>query len=104
MRLLRHIDNGAGGQIAVTYRASTDQQIDIPGTSDRLGMPSHTWLVQQVATSGLVDQAGSTQYRYGRPIWNRDDRGRYGFRGFEAVEMTKPAGSAVVNRYDYDLD
>ena len=58
MRLLRRIDNGAGGQIAVTYRASTDPQIDIPGTNDQLGMPSHTWLVQQVATSGLVDQAG----------------------------------------------
>jgi hypothetical protein len=104
MRLLRQIENGAGGTVQIAYRSSTDPQIDISGTDDRLGMPSHIWLVQQVTKLGLVDQQEVAQFRYGSPVWNRDELGRYGFRGFTRVHETSPAGSLTSYRYDYDLD
>ena len=104
MRLLNRIENGAGGRIDIRYRPLTNRLIDIAGTDDRLGMPYHTWLVDFVLTSGLVDQAGATLYRYGRPIWNRDDRGRWGFRGFDRVQETLPRGAVVEYRHDYSLD
>ncbi len=116
LRLLNRIDNGAGGITDIRYRASTDPAIDIPGTDDRIGMPTHTWVVDTITTTDVADSlnstgtaTGTTTYRYGSPVFN-DERhtleniGRYGFRGFEKVQVTSPLGAVTESVYDYSLD
>jgi RHS repeat-associated protein len=120
LRLLNRIDNGAGGVTDVRYRAASDPAIDIAGTDDRLGMPTHTWVVDTITTSENSDSdsqtgstSGTTTYRYGRPVYNQEryphpvpaeSFGRYGFRGFERVQVTSPLGAVTESVYDYDLD
>jgi RHS repeat-associated protein len=121
-RLLHRVDNGAGGITDVRYRAASDSSIDIAGTDDSQGMPTHTWVVDTITRTDSSDTdantgtlAGTTTYRYGRPIYNRDLTGevgpgsvpldlraRYGFRGFERVQATSPLGAVTESVYDYD--
>jgi RHS repeat-associated protein len=117
LRLLNRIDNGAGGITDIRYRASTDASaIDIPGTDDTQGMPTHTWLVDTITRTDVADAlgttgtlTGTTTYRYGRPIFNQARYpsqldGQYAFRGFERVRMTSPLGAVTESVYDYSLD
>jgi RHS repeat-associated protein len=121
-RLMNRIDNGAGGVTEVRYRSSSDRAIDIPGTDDTQGMPTHTWVVDTITRTDSSDTdgntgtaAGTSSYLYGRPIFNRDLSGevgtgtapldlraRYGFRGFERVQAISPLGAVTENVYDYD--
>jgi RHS repeat-associated protein len=105
LRLLNHIDNGSQGSIDVRYQASSNSGIDIPGTSD-LGVPTHTWVVDTLTMS---DASGSqpnatTTYRYGTPVWNADQIGRFGFRGFLKTRVTRPLGAVVDSSFDYSVD
>ena len=116
LRLLNRIDNGAGGITDIRYRASSDTAIDIPGTDDAQGMPTHTWLVDTITRTDVADAlattgtlTGTTTYRYGPPIFNQalypsQLHGRYAFRGFERVRVTSPLGAVTESVYDYTLD
>ena len=37
-------------------------------------------------------------------MFNEDDRGSWGFRGFDRVTTIMPAGSRTIEEYDYELD
>ena len=106
MRLLNGIDNGAGGIVDVRYQASTRTAIDIPGTDDHVGTPSHTWVVDTMTATdaGGSQPAATTTYRYGAPVWNADQLGRYGFRGFGKTRTIRPLGAVVDSTFDYSVD
>ncbi len=106
MRLMRQIDNGAGGTIEITYKSSTDPAIDMPGVDDEDGMPSHAWVVDTMTTRDASDSqpVATTTYRYGRPVWNSDQLGRYAFRGFMKTRTIRPLGAVIDSTFDYTVD
>src|SRR5690606_24443974 len=117
--LLREIDNGAGATTAITYASSNDASVHIGASQP--GMPHRLWVVDTMTTTSIhvgkwpgdpttypavVSEAA---YRYGSPMWNQDLDGRWGFRGFEAVETYGPPDSQgkrakVVSTFDFTLD
>ncbi len=51
----------------------------------------------------------TSTYEYSRPVYNADERGQYGFRGFEQVIAHSPTNAdgqraRTVTRYDYGRD
>ncbi|MBV7339956.1 hypothetical protein KFU94_69460 [Chloroflexi bacterium TSY] len=109
MRLLHTIHNGRGGQIGINY-ASSHEPIDADrimdddiATGKRL--PSPRWLVEQVTVDpGYGGATIVTTYRYADPIYSRDLKGQWGFRGFEEIQMFGASGVRTEYRYDYSLD
>ncbi len=123
MRLLNRIDNGVGGTVAIRYASSHDSDVVTHDAAARKTMPNHSWVVRSiqildehnlglpVSTEGppppLPPPGPSgevTTYAYQFPVWNQDDEGKWGFRGFEEVDVTDPAGAIKVERYGYDVD
>lgn len=101
-RLLRTIDNHQGLVITIDYAASTDPAaVGFGGTR----APQPTWVVTGVREdAGFGTPAGTTTYRYKRPVYNQDRRGRFGFRGFEEVISTAPLGARTVKTYAFAPD
>lgn len=106
-RLLHTIDNGRGAEIRVDYApVASDLVADL---ADRM-LPHPLWVTREVRLVTNDDTGDAvTSYFYERPRYGPDDRGRYGFRGFESVTTThpeaQPGGRAVtVATIRYDLD
>src|SRR5690606_12968975 len=85
------------------------------------GIPRQVWVVETITTTSAVvgkwpgdptsypAVVAETAYRYGPPAWTQDLDGRWGFRGFEAVETYGPQDpqgkrAKVVSSYDFTLD
>ncbi|HUH01462.1 MAG TPA: RHS repeat-associated core domain-containing protein [Kofleriaceae bacterium] len=100
MRMLRTVRNPIGGEVSFEYAP-------IPPGTDGGRVPHALWVVTRMtANAGLLpggapapDQV--TRYDYRRPVYNQDDHDQWGFRGFEEVAVTDPAGAHTVTRYDH---
>ncbi len=108
MRLMNSVDNGLGRVTGVTYRpsSSNDVDIEVPEVDESAGMPTHIWLVESMTTTDAANPnlEATTHYDYGEPVWNADQRGRYGFRGFTMTRATRPLGSVIDSTFDYSVD
>lgn len=102
MRMLRKVRNPIGGEVRFEYAPIP------PGTAGSR-VPHALWVVSRMtANAGLLPGGAAapdqvTRYQYRRPVYNQDDRGQWGFRGFEEVAVTDPAGACTVTRYDHAL-
>lgn len=106
LRLLRRIDNGRGGAIDVRYAATTDRDTVVQAAHLRKATPQPQWVVASMTVSDAWDagDTATTSYQYEYPVWNQDDGGRWGFRGFEGVTKTAPSGARTVETFGYDVD
>ncbi len=107
LRRLRRIENGRGRTIDVIYAATStaDTSVVIQAPAAQKALPESRWVVQRIETKDRWDaDVGRTDYQYTHPVWNQDDEGRWGFRGFEAVTATLPSQAKVTERYDYTVD
>ena len=101
-RLLVGIDNHRGATISVTYAAMSNSTVVEQHPELGKAMPHTQWLVQSTTTiDSASSTTSSTNYRYLNPKFGPDDKGRYGFRGFEQVETTRPRGAKTIQRYSY---
>ncbi|MBK7193244.1 MAG: hypothetical protein IPH80_12255 [Myxococcales bacterium] len=114
LRLLKAVTNGRGATVTITYAPTTDattvtQDPTFVSADRRKAIPNVQWVVKSMSTFDQWDaDVSTTSYAYKHPIWAKDDRGRWGFRGFEEVTTTLPpaaSGSAKsVDTYDYAVD
>jgi hypothetical protein len=61
-------------------------------------------VVKSIERTDTHGAGGTTEFSYRGPVFNADDDGKYGFRGFDEARTKSPLGALTVNRYDYDLD
>lgn len=103
--VMKSIDNGRGLTVNVAYAAVTHlQEID-----PAYNLPSATWVATSLEfvdshsplSGGALEK---TTYAYGQPVWNQDQDGKYGFRGFDTSTVTGPTGARTVTTYDYATD
>ena len=101
--VLHSIDNGRGLTVEVTYAPHTDASVVTMGPGQ---LPSPTRVVSQIEAIHAHGGAPSatTSYHYQAPVWNQDEFGRWGFRGFDTVTSTGPSGAQSQERYAYDID
>ena len=68
-------------------------------------MPHPQWVVQSLSTSDLLSNTTSpTTYFYKNPKFSIDDENKWGFRGFEEVQTTRPSTAVAIERYSYSPD
>lgn len=111
MRLLKAIDNGRGAVTSIDYATLTDSTVVTSDTTTRRASPHSAFVVKQLTTTDLHESTPSTvKYRYEYPHWSKDDEGRWGFRGFDAVRTIASNGAGTgdgavtLQRYDYAVD
>ena len=69
--------------------------------------PRAQWVVKSLATIDSIDipiTTATSTTTYKNPVYNRDDLGHYGLRGFEEATTTGPSGARAVNSYSYVVD
>ena len=107
-RLLWQIDNGRGAQTQISYSPLSNSAVV---TQDwQLGKvfsPRTQWVVKSISTTDQLDapittSTSSVTYKY--PVYNQDDQGHYGLRGFEEATTTGPTGAKTTDRYNYTVD
>ena len=118
-RLIKAIHNGRGGHVAVTYAsmhdpaATVEQHPELRWTDafcpTTIACPKATsreqWVVKSMTvTDNFPATLSTTSYVYKNPRHSPDDRGRYGFRGFETVITTAPSLATTEQTYGYDVD
>lgn len=112
MHMLQRIDNGYGASVTFTYAPTTEVA---PSTLGGRRAPAPVWVVTTMAVDpglaapGQTPVVATSTYDYSGPVYNADDRGHYGFRGFEQVIARGPINAdghqaRSVTRYDYRLD
>ncbi|HVG87238.1 MAG TPA: toxin TcdB middle/N-terminal domain-containing protein [Vicinamibacterales bacterium] len=108
LRLLRKIDNGIGGTVEVLYAPTTKASVVVQDAELGKAMPRSQWVVESMSVKDAFDpdvaDVATTTYTYKYPVWNQDDRGQWGFRGFEEVTTTRPSDARVVDIYGFDVD
>jgi len=112
LRLLKHIDNGRGGVVDISYAPTTNSAVvtqnaafAMQNAPTRQAMPRTQWVVSSLTTSDQWDgDAATSSYHYDYPAWGQDDEARWGFRGFESVTTTMPSGARKVDTYSYAPD
>ena len=105
LRSMSQIDNGRGLVTSVTYAPFTNNAVVEQHPETGKYMPHASWVVQsEDVTDSLANTTSHTSYYYVSPNYLRDDRGRYGFRGFDEVRTTTPSGAKQVDRYLYTPD
>jgi len=112
LRLLNRIDNGIGGITEVSYAAQNDASVAKSSQSEYAVMPRHVWVVKDVTTTDTTTGLASVRdVHYGDPVWNQNDHGKWGFRGFDSIESTAAHAlgattgfSTSVRDYGYDVD
>jgi RHS repeat-associated protein len=102
-RLLVSIDNGRGLQTSVDYLALSDTTAVTQNPATSEASPRTQWVVRTVTTVDSITTSRSTN-DYKNPVYRLDDRGHFGFRGFEETTTTGPSGAKSVHRYDYSVD
>lgn len=115
MRLLRKATTPRGAEISFEYAAGNDEAfVDTdPANGKRNPAPLRVVSAMTVA-AGSGTPPATTRYRYVHPVFNRDNHGKWGFRGFEEVISQGPETalgsdgqiriSLTVERYRYDVD
>jgi hypothetical protein len=112
LRLLNTIDNGNGGLTEITYAAQNDPTVAAASQADYAVMPRHMWVVKEVTTTDTTTGLTAVQdVKYGSPVWNENDRGKWGFRGFTSIVSSSAhaVGATTgfrktVKNYGYDTD
>jgi RHS repeat-associated protein len=110
-RLLTRIENGRGAVTVVSYSSMHDKNV-VEQHPDQfwpdgrpMASPNNQWVVRALATHDSLSSTTTTiSHVYKNPRHGKNDEGRYGFRGFEEVEVTAPSGAKTVSRYDYQVD
>ncbi|MGD9851389.1 MAG: SpvB/TcaC N-terminal domain-containing protein [Nitrospirales bacterium] len=129
MRLLRTINNGRGGTVQFDYEplraertAGPPSGLGTPGgrpggiqtravlrKKEEGRVPYPLWVVKSVTVhagpgaDGVASPPSTTEYSYQLPIYNQDNHGDWGFRGFTSVKMKSPSGAVSFTNYDYSL-
>ena len=110
-RLLKSIANGRGATTTITYASMHDTSTVLQSPSSMWpdGRPKATpvnqWVVKSLRTVDQFSGADSTTTQfYKNPRHGKNDEERYGFRGFEEVSTTTPAGAQIVEKFDYETD
>jgi YD repeat-containing protein len=110
-RLLTRIENGRGAVTVVSYSSMHDENAVKQNPSLHwpdgrpMASPNNQWVVRALAThDSFSSTTSTTSHFYKNPRHGKNDEGRYGFRGFEEVEVTAPSGAKTVSRYDYQVD
>jgi hypothetical protein len=101
IRAVIAIDNGRGLVTSISYAPHVDESVVEPGNGR---LPKATWVVKSIERIDAHGAGGTTELTYRGPVFNADDDGKYGFRGFDEARTKSPLGALTVNRYDYDLD
>lgn len=106
LRLLKSIDNGRGGTVEIEYAATTDEAVVTQNASSGKALPRTQWVVESMTVRDLWSpgDAATTSYEYKHPVWNQDERDRWGFRGFEEVTTTAPSGARTIDTYAFNVD
>ncbi len=101
-RLLVQIDNQRG---AITNVAYASLNSAIVTRTDTSYMPRTGWVVSSLSTlDSIANTTTASSFRYESPRYLPDDRGQFGFRGFDLVETTLPSGAVKADRYSYTPD
>jgi RHS repeat-associated protein len=99
------IDNGQGLSIAIDYTHLADPESVATDPAQRRASPQTRWVVKALTTTDAFEASPSTaEYRYEHPVWGPDDRGDWGFRGFEVVRTRGARGAITEELYGYDVD
>lgn len=105
LRLLKRIDNGRGGAVEVVYASTNDPGDTVTqDASVRKALPRTQWVVESLSIRDLWEDTSKTAYKYELPVWKADERGRFGFRGFERVRTYAPSNALTIDDYDYAVD
>jgi YD repeat-containing protein len=110
-RLLHKVITGRGATATVSY-AHMHDDTTVTQAPDELwpdlrpkATPSSQWVVKSLTVEDqFAGTTTTTSYRYRHPRHGPDDRGRYGFRGFEEVDTLAPSGAKTVERFAFDVD
>lgn len=103
-RLLVKIDNQRGAVTNVSYASMTSATV-IQDPANGKYMPRTGWVVSSLSTfDSIANTTTTSAFKYSNPRFLPDDRGMYGFRGFELVETTLPSGAIKADHYDYTPD
>jgi hypothetical protein len=104
-RLLATVDNHRGAVTTVSYASMVNTATVEQHPETGKSMPHTQWVVKSLnAQDALAGTSTSTSYYYINPRFAADDRGRYGFRGFEEIDTTLPSGAKRVDRFNYAPD
>ncbi|MCP4903218.1 MAG: hypothetical protein GY906_40165 [bacterium] len=116
MRLMRSVNNGNGLTTDIRYAPNNSAEVAID-PDDIKGMPNHVWIVKSVGSTeslptGYATSPDSiTEVKYGAPVWNEDNHGHWGFRGFETIQTSSlhepgvgTGFSVTEQQYDFNLD
>lgn len=106
-RLMTRIDNGLGLHVDVRYAPLSDSTVVLTQPESRHASPQTKWVVETMTTTDDFSPASPAPvvaYRYTHPVWRKDDRGDWGFRGFEKVRTTNPRGAYTEEVFGYDVD
>ncbi len=106
-RLLSQIDNGQGAQTQISYAPLSNSAVVTQDWQNGKVSPHSQWVVSSLTTVDQVDVPATTStstMTYKNPIFNPDDLGHYGLRGFEEATTTRNSGAKTVERYDYMVD
>jgi RHS repeat-associated protein len=96
--LLTNVNNGLGGNLAVTYNSSTayDNRVDPTNPNSVSHMPFPRQVVSAVAESDGVNAAQVTTYNYAAGYY---DGARREFHGFGVVTETDPTSRSTVTYF-----
>jgi RHS repeat-associated protein len=124
LRLLRRVTNGRGGSVQFDYQSRRPQAAGpSPGGISSGGMiqpravsaqtegrvPFPVWVVSKVTANAGPDALRNpspkteTQYDYQQAVYNQDNHGDWGFRGFGYVWIKSPSGAVTDTTYDHTL-
>ncbi|MEO8844988.1 MAG: toxin TcdB middle/N-terminal domain-containing protein [Kofleriaceae bacterium] len=106
-RLLSQIDNGRGAQTQISYSPLSNSAVVTQDWTLGKVSPRTQWVVHSLSTIDSIDSPATTStstvtYKY--PVYNLDDLGHYGLRGFEEASTTGPTGAKTTERFHYDID
>jgi len=104
-RLLVGVHNHRGADTSISYAAMTNGSVVEQHPELHKAMPATQWVVQGVTTEDqLAHTVATSSYQYKNPQFSPDDRGSWGFRGFDEVLTTRPSGAQLIERFSFIPD
>ncbi len=109
MRLLTSIDSGQGALVTLSYAPVTNKDVVTDDPKQGKRTPWRLWVVNSISVDPGNGPASHTDYHFTNPVLNKDNHGRYGFRGFEEATILSPITSTgargkTTELYDYTID